>query len=173
MEILFSVTSLSNGTNSIDKLSGFELPDGPLLLLDRLNLKHNIISNINAQYARQNQGSNDTSTSSRRCTCNLGVCKCCTGLLLDLFNQKACMKVTYHPGDFAFDVAMSFNDRVLYENSVSGTWMILCIKFGSANKRYTHENLTRTWSYHISLASLTSLSFLILFTFGENFCSPI
>lgn len=128
MEILFSVTSLSNGTNSIDKLSGFELPDGPLLLLDRLNLKHNIISNINAQYARQNQGSNDTSTSSRRCTCNLGVCKCCTGLLLDLFNQKACMKVTYHPGDFAFDVAMSFNDRVLYENSVSGMWVILVLK---------------------------------------------
>ncbi|KPI97546.1 hypothetical protein RR46_07293 [Papilio xuthus] len=30
------------------------------------------------------------------------------------------MKITYHPGDFAFDVAMSMNDRILYENSMSG-----------------------------------------------------
>lgn len=41
---------------------------------------------------------------------------------MDLLNQKACMKVTYHPGDFAFDVAMSLNNRVLYENSMSGLY---------------------------------------------------
>lgn len=120
-----------DNSTSPDKLSGLELPDGPLLLLDRLKLKHDIISKLHAQYARQNQGDNDTETSSRRCTCNLGVCKCCTGPLLDLFNQKACMKVTYHPGDFAFDVAMSFNDRILYENSVSGMWMILWFNYSS------------------------------------------
>ncbi|CAH2239528.1 jg21532 [Pararge aegeria aegeria] len=106
-----------NGT-ILDKLSGVEIPDSPLLLLDRLKLRHNI-SNI-SHYARQNQEGEQNSTESRRCSCYLGVCKCCTGFLMDLFNQKACMKVTYHPGDFAFDVAMSINDRVLYENSVSG-----------------------------------------------------
>ncbi|XP_038207768.1 uncharacterized protein LOC119829371 [Zerene cesonia] len=76
-----------------------------------------------SHFARQEQddGQNGSTTSSnRRCTCSLGVCKCCTGYVLDLFKQKACMKVTYHPGDFAFDVAMSMNDRILYENSMSG-----------------------------------------------------
>lgn len=88
-----------------------------------------------SEYARHNlkqSEQNSTNTSSetavgRPCTCSLGVCKCCTGYVLDLFNQKACMKVTYHPGDFAFDVAMSLNDRVLYENSMSGEYNFIYI----------------------------------------------
>ncbi|KAL4716564.1 hypothetical protein ACJJTC_010228 [Scirpophaga incertulas] len=76
------------------------------------------------QYTRKikqtTSNSTTSSVSSGPCSCSLGVCKCCTGLIMNLFNQKACMKITYHPGDFAFDVAMSLNDRVLYENSVSG-----------------------------------------------------
>lgn len=102
-------------------MSQMEIPESSLLLLDRLNLRK--LSTM-SYYARQNEESNSTSSSStssnRACTCSLGVCKCCTGLIMDLFNQKACMKITYHPGDFAFDVAMSMNDRVLYENSLSG-----------------------------------------------------
>ncbi|XP_052737626.1 uncharacterized protein LOC112042996 [Bicyclus anynana] len=110
-----NVVSFKDFNSTVDRLRNIEVPDSSLLLFERLNLRH--ISNI-SHYARQSQGGEQDS--SRRCTCSLGVCKCCTGFLMDLFNQKACMKVTYHPGDFAFDVAMSFNDRVLYENSVSG-----------------------------------------------------
>lgn len=69
---------------------------------------------------RGRQNVNGSLSDSRRCSCVLGVCKCCTGYIMDLLNQKACMKVTYHPGDFAFDVAMSMNNRILYENSLSG-----------------------------------------------------
>ncbi|XP_050362247.1 uncharacterized protein LOC126781344 [Nymphalis io] len=105
-----------NRTNN--SVNDIEVPDSPLLLLDRLNLRQ--LSTI-SHYGRQNQDvSVQNSTTSRRCSCYLGVCKCCTGYLLDLINQKACMKVTYHPGDFAFDVAMSMNNRILYESSLSG-----------------------------------------------------
>lgn len=115
-----------------------EVPDSSLLLLDRLNLrKSTTISYMGRARPKQTQVTvaptiatapvtNSTTLSSsseeesRPCTCSLGVCKCCTGLILDLFKQKACMRVTYHPGDFAFDVAMSWNDRILYENSLTG-----------------------------------------------------
>ncbi|XP_049878255.1 uncharacterized protein LOC126375364 [Pectinophora gossypiella] len=114
-----------NTTNEL-MLRDVEVPDSSLLLFERLNLRR---MPTLMQFARQNQDTNTSTTTSssessesgnRRCTCSLGVCKCCTGLIMDLFSQKACMKVTYHPGDFAFDVAMSWNDRVLYENSMSG-----------------------------------------------------
>lgn len=107
-----------------------EVPDSTITSVSRLNLTK--LSTI-SHYARQSQqGSEQNSTSSRRCVCNLGVCKCCTGYFMDLINQKACMKVTYHPGDFAFDVAMSMNDRILYENSISGEYVndekyLLCL----------------------------------------------
>ncbi|XP_026320206.1 uncharacterized protein LOC113230476 isoform X2 [Hyposmocoma kahamanoa] len=102
--------------------------------LHRLNLKKSTtISYMGRARPKQTQvtvapataitnssSSSSSSEESRPCTCTLGVCKCCTGLIMDLFNQKACMRVTYHPGDFAFDVAMSWNDRILYENSLTG-----------------------------------------------------
>ncbi|KAM3967592.1 uncharacterized protein ACR2FA_011143 [Aphomia sociella] len=116
--------SENNDTNkTIDKLHDAEVPDSALLLLDRLNLKK--IPTI-SHYARHNkvtrqESQNSTSTSeNERCTCSQGVCKCCTGYFMDLINQKACLKVIYTPGDFAFDVVMSLNDRILYENSMSG-----------------------------------------------------
>lgn len=114
-----------------------EVPDSSLLLLDRVNLRKSTTpSNIGRARPKQtqvtvasttavapvtNSSTSSSSSESRPCTCTLGVCKCCTGLIMDLFNQKACMRVTYHPGDFAFDVAMSWNDRILYENSLTGT----------------------------------------------------
>ncbi|CAK1544583.1 unnamed protein product [Leptosia nina] len=96
--------------------------------VELLNSSHILISKIKMgnfsifPNARQDTSDeeDESSTPNRRCNCAMGVCKCCTGYVLNLFNQKACMKVTYHPGDFAFDVAMSMNDRILYENSMSG-----------------------------------------------------
>ncbi|XP_050671101.1 uncharacterized protein LOC126969601 isoform X1 [Leptidea sinapis] len=87
------------------------------LLISKLKMGN---FSVLSYYARQNEDVQNDTSSNRRCTCSLGICKCCTGYVLDLFKQKACMKVTYHPGDFAFDVAMSLNDRVLYEDSMSG-----------------------------------------------------
>lgn len=107
----------SDNTTS-HNLNKVEVPDSNLLLLNGLNLRQ--ISAM-AHFSRQNSEQN--TTSSRRCVCAQGVCKCCTGYLMDLINQKACMKITYSPGDFAFDVAMSMNDRVLYENSISGKFI--------------------------------------------------
>lgn len=118
MIIVFLASSEENVDNSTTNINNIEVPDSPLLLLDGLTLRQ--LSTL-SYYGRQNPETGaQNSTSSRRCSCSLGVCKCCTGYLMDLINQKACMKVTYHPGDFAFDVAMSMNDRILYENSVSG-----------------------------------------------------
>lgn len=111
-----------------------EVPDSSLLLLDRLNLrksttvsymgrarpKQTVASTTAVAPVTNSSSSSSSDEESRPCTCTLGVCKCCTGLIMDLFNQKACMRVTYHPGDFAFDVAMSWNDRILYENSLTG-----------------------------------------------------
>ncbi|XP_045539494.1 uncharacterized protein LOC123722263 [Papilio machaon] len=98
-----------------NNLEGIEVPDSALILLNQFKLRTSV------DYSRQNQDTSvQTSPISRPCSCALGVCKCCTGPILDLFKQKACMKITYHPGDFAFDVAMSMNDRILYENSMSG-----------------------------------------------------
>lgn len=48
---------------------------------------------------------------------------------MDLLKQKACMRVTYHPGDFAFDVAMSWNDRILYENSLTGNKLKIIVNY--------------------------------------------
>ncbi|XP_060804669.1 uncharacterized protein LOC132902699 [Amyelois transitella] len=104
-----------------------EVPDSSLILLDRLKLRSPMWEYARHRGKQTEQTSqNSTSSSSSEstglgpCSCAMGVCKCCTGYVLDLFNQKACMKVTYTPGDFAFDVAMSLNDRILYENSMSG-----------------------------------------------------
>lgn len=96
-----------------------EIPGSDLLVLDYIRLRK--LPTAVGDLSRQNQVTSEQNTpASRPCSCALGICNCCTGPILDLFKQKACMKITYHPGDFAFDVAMSMNDRVLYENSMSG-----------------------------------------------------
>ncbi|XP_063548857.1 uncharacterized protein LOC134756017 isoform X1 [Cydia strobilella] len=118
-------TNLTRTALHFQDLKDLEVPNSALIFLERLKSKR--MKELTLR-ARQSPGVQNTTSApeeeddepSRRCTCSFGVCKCCTGLVLDLFNQKACMKVTYHPGDFAFDVAMSMNDRVLYENSMSG-----------------------------------------------------
>ncbi|XP_063357951.1 uncharacterized protein LOC134647530 [Cydia amplana] len=118
-------TNLTQTALHFQDLEDLEVPNSALIFLERLKSKR--MNELSLRSRQSPEVQNTTSTPeedddepSRRCTCSFGVCKCCTGLVLDLFNQKACMKVTYHPGDFAFDVAMSMNDRVLYENSMSG-----------------------------------------------------
>ncbi|KAJ6644658.1 hypothetical protein Bhyg_09627, partial [Pseudolycoriella hygida] len=54
------------------------------------------------------------------CTCQSGVCGCCTGVLLAAFRTKGCMNITYIPEEFAFEVKMMMNDAVLYKNRMSG-----------------------------------------------------
>lgn len=75
------------------------------------------------------------------CECKNGICSCCLGGFL--FNNKGCMKIRYIPEDFAFELRMTFNDNVLYKNTMSGKnprpicispprfdrWLELCAKF--------------------------------------------
>lgn len=99
-------------------INELEVPDDFLLMLDLLRSNSSLKATVLSRQSQETQ--NGTSSNNRRCVCDKGICKCCTGYFLDLLQQKACMRVTYHPGDFAFDVAMMLNNRVLYENSLSG-----------------------------------------------------
>ncbi|XP_034244117.1 uncharacterized protein LOC117646908 [Thrips palmi] len=60
----------------------------------------------------------------RPCECADGQCSCCSGFVMQsLINfaprQRGCINITYDPDDFAFAMALSFNDRVLYKNTIS------------------------------------------------------
>jgi hypothetical protein len=75
------------------------------------------------------------------CECKKGVCSCCMGGFF--FNNKGCMKIRYMPEDFAFELKMTFNDAVLYKNTMSGKnprpicispprfgqWIEMCARF--------------------------------------------
>lgn len=75
------------------------------------------------------------------CECKNGICSCCFGGFF--FNNKGCMKIKYIPEDFAFELRMTFNDNVLYKNTMSGKnprpicispprfdqWLEMCAKF--------------------------------------------
>lgn len=113
----FSHRSITENNETRPTFNNLEVPDSALLLFDRLKLKQ---IEVLSQYARKQRDNETTSSDSNLCSCSLGICKCCTGYVMNLFNQKACMKVAYSPGDFAFDVSMSLNDVVLYENTMSG-----------------------------------------------------
>jgi hypothetical protein len=52
------------------------------------------------------------------CECKNGICSCCIGGFF--FNNKGCMKIKYMPEDFAFELRMTFNENVLYKNTMSG-----------------------------------------------------
>lgn len=39
---------------------------------------------------------------------------------MQFLQSKACMNVTYIPEDFAFEIKMLINNRVLYKNQLSG-----------------------------------------------------
>lgn len=131
IKIFVSVAQQTNANITQTELQDLEVPDSALIFLERLKARK--LAQLSLRSRQTQVGQNTTSTSEedddddeppRRCTCTSGVCKCCTGYVLDLFNQKACMRITYHPGDFAFDVAMSMNDRVLYESSMSGRYFV-------------------------------------------------
>nr|XP_003702276.1 PREDICTED: uncharacterized protein LOC100880144 [Megachile rotundata] len=54
------------------------------------------------------------------CQCGGGLCGCCSKILFDSWNQKACVNVTYDPDEFSFTAKILMNDRVLYTRTVSG-----------------------------------------------------
>ncbi|KAG7310890.1 hypothetical protein JYU34_003722 [Plutella xylostella] len=129
----------SDSISKIDNIENIEVPDSALMFLDGVNVTqldlNEYYSVLSRSRKKTKQGKQNATTATTEapeeetdseglpltpCKCSSGVCNCCTGYVLGLLNQKACMRITYHPGDFAFDVAMSWNDRVLYENSMSG-----------------------------------------------------
>lgn len=75
------------------------------------------------------------------CECKGGICSCCIGGFF--FNNKGCMKIKYIPEDFAFELRMTFNENVLYKNTMSGKnprpicispprfnqWIEMCARF--------------------------------------------
>lgn len=75
------------------------------------------------------------------CECKGGICSCCLGGFF--FNNKGCMKIKYIPEDFAFELRMTFNENVLYKNTMSGKnprpicispprfnqWIEMCARF--------------------------------------------
>ncbi|XP_050313360.1 uncharacterized protein LOC126748284 [Anthonomus grandis grandis] len=54
------------------------------------------------------------------CSCFEGQCGCCTGYILDRFNQKACVNMTYEPEEFAVRAVMSLNGVPFLEREISG-----------------------------------------------------
>lgn len=54
------------------------------------------------------------------CSCFEGQCGCCTGVILDRFNQKACLNISYEPDDFALTTVVSMNKRIVFQRRVSG-----------------------------------------------------
>lgn len=79
-------------------------------------------------------------TSRIPCECKGGICSCCIGGFF--FNNKGCMKIRYIPEDFAFELRMTFNNNVLYKNTMSGKnprpvcispprigWLEMCAQF--------------------------------------------
>lgn len=75
------------------------------------------------------------------CDCKNGICSCCIGGFF--FNNKGCMKLKYMPEDFAFELKMTFNENVMYKNTLSGKnprpicispprfdrWVEMCARF--------------------------------------------
>lgn len=76
--------------------------------------------NVTAAISAQKQGP---------CTCALGVCACCSKILLNFWKQKACVNVTYDPDEFEFTAKVVMNDKLLYKRTVSGTWIFLKLLF--------------------------------------------
>lgn len=59
-------------------------------------------------------------TKQRPCSCANGLCSCCSRMLLNTWNQKACVNVTYDPDEFSFTTKLLMNDRILYTRTISG-----------------------------------------------------
>lgn len=68
------------------------------------------------------ESGNDTvnATRQRPCQCAGGICGCCSRILYDTWNQKACVNITYDPDEFSFTANILMNDRVLYTRTISG-----------------------------------------------------
>ncbi|XP_063995817.1 uncharacterized protein LOC135173116 [Diachasmimorpha longicaudata] len=79
------------------------------LILERANPGNNPTDST--QVSAQPQGP---------CSCAAGVCTCCSRILLNTWNQKACVKISYDPDEFSFTATVSMNDRVLYTRAISG-----------------------------------------------------
>lgn len=50
------------------------------------------------------------------CTCDKGICGCCTSF----FSQKGCANIGFLPEEFAFEVKMTMNDNVLARRKLPG-----------------------------------------------------
>lgn len=73
-----------------------------------------------AKVKANSTGATQVSAQGRPCTCGGGACTCCSRILMNTWNQKACVNVTYDPDEFAFTATVSMNDRILYTRAVSG-----------------------------------------------------
>ncbi|KAG8228331.1 hypothetical protein J437_LFUL009376 [Ladona fulva] len=59
----------------------------------------------------------------RPCSCANSICGCCTGQIFPLpafLRQRACMNFTYIEDEFALKMSVTLNDRLMYNNKVSG-----------------------------------------------------
>ncbi|KAK5639431.1 hypothetical protein RI129_011923, partial [Pyrocoelia pectoralis] len=104
------------------------------------------------------------------CSCAAGDCGCCTGPILDRFNQKACINITYEADEFAFTAALRLNGRVLYKNTVSGKnpppicirmpafqFVRLCVEF--SNIYFANRNMHVCIDMEANWESVTLLDF--------------
>lgn len=89
------------------------------------------IKNLHKNSSNTNQLQSVSSTTTRRpfyqstrlpCSCYKRQCGCCTGVVLETFNQKTCLNFTYEPDDFSVGTAMTINNRVIYKNTFSGKY---------------------------------------------------
>ncbi|XP_024085288.1 uncharacterized protein LOC106671431 isoform X2 [Cimex lectularius] len=75
-------------------------------------------------YPHQSVVNSVNKTRTMPCKCEEGSCNCCTGNVLTNFNvsmrNKICVNVAYDPDDFEFLYKVMFNERQLYQNTISG-----------------------------------------------------
>ena len=153
---LVTLTSAANIKNGVETLTNFDIT----LFESEDELIKNISAILNTNEGRSKKMKNkikdllkqpqipavtgdpvQTVQSRIPCECKNGICSCCVGGFF--FNNKGCMKIKYIPEDFAFELRMTFNDNVLYKNTMSGKnprpicispprfgdWLEMCAKF--------------------------------------------
>lgn len=136
--ILFKVAILTVLTlcveSSVIKSDDEEIEDSHQTLSEEMQYIMDIIKSLNQTESRRSSKKSNTTKSPQippinsdpvqtvssriPCNCEFGICSCCMGGFF--FNNKGCIKLRYIPEDFAFEVRMTFNERTMYKNFVSG-----------------------------------------------------
>ncbi|KAJ8686174.1 hypothetical protein QAD02_021968 [Eretmocerus hayati] len=117
--LLFSTTTGRAGSKGQQSAMGMKD-------LSQLGELHSVLrqaSNASAEPGIAGAGQGDASVSATKqgpCKCALGVCSCCSRVLLNFWKQRACVNVTYDPDEFAFTAKLSMNDQLLFKRTVSG-----------------------------------------------------